>query len=72
MLKMALIRLHDTLPADVRMLLPVHDSVLLEVPVALVEETRRIVRDAMETLPEGFTVPLKIDIKAGKTWAECR
>jgi DNA polymerase I-like protein with 3'-5' exonuclease and polymerase domains len=49
--------------------LPVHDSVLLEVPEGLVEETRRIVRDAMETLPEGFTVPLKVEIKAGRTWA---
>jgi DNA polymerase-1 len=71
LLKLALIRLHDTLPDDVRMLLPVHDSVLLEVPEALVEETRQIVTAAMETLPAGFTVPLKIIIKTARTWAEC-
>ena len=70
-MKLALIRLNDALPDGVKMLLPVHDSVLLEVPEALVEDTRRIVVEAMETLPAGFTVPLKVEVKAGRTWAEC-
>jgi len=27
----------------------------------------------METLPEGgFAVPLKVDIKIGRTWADCK
>lgn len=72
LLKMALIRLHDALPERVRMLLPVHDSLLCEVPQALVEETRRIVTDAMEAAPAGFTVPLKVEIRTGRTWAECK
>jgi DNA polymerase I-like protein with 3'-5' exonuclease and polymerase domains len=72
LLKMALIRLHADLPADVRMLLPVHDSVLLEVPEALVEETSQIVRGAMETAPDGFAVPLKVEVKTGSTWADCK
>lgn len=54
------------------MLLPVHDSVLFEVPESLVEETSRIVRDTMETAPAGFTVPLKVDIKIGRTWSDCK
>jgi DNA polymerase-1 len=72
LLKLALVRLHDTLPDGVRMLLPVHDSVLLEMPVTLAEETRKIVRDAMETAPAGFAVPLNVEIKTGRTWAECK
>jgi len=39
------------------------------VPAKLVEETRRIVVEAMETLPAGFTVPLEVDVKTGRTWA---
>jgi DNA polymerase I len=62
-------RVHAALPDAVRMLLPVHDSILLTVPQPLVEETRQIVRDAMETAPEGFTAPLKIDMKTGRTRA---
>ena len=72
LLKLALIRLNDSLPAEVRMLLPVHDSVLLSVPTELVQETRRIVREVMEAVPAGFAVPLKIDIKTGRTWADCK
>ncbi len=53
------------------MLLPVHDSVLLEVPEGLVEETQQIVVEAMESKPAGFTVPLKVEVKEGGTWAEC-
>jgi DNA polymerase I len=71
LLKLALVRLNDRLPADVKMLLPVHDSVLLCVPETMVEETRRIVVEAMEALPGGFTVPLKVEVKIGRTWADC-
>ncbi len=72
LLKMALVRLHDTLPDEVRMLLSVHDSLLCEVPQALVEETRQIVTEAMETTPAGFSVPLKVEVKTGRTWADCK
>ena len=47
------------LPDDVRMHLPIHDSVLLEVPTALVEETRLVPVAAMESLPAGFMLPGK-------------
>ncbi len=47
-------------------------SVLLEVPERMVEETRQIVVAAMEAAPAGFTVPLKIEIQTGKTWADCK
>ena len=72
LMKLALIRLHDALPADVRMLLCVHDSVLFDLPAARFEETRRIVVEAMEAVPEGFSIPLKVEIHTGRTWAECK
>ncbi len=52
--------------------MPVHDSVLLELPEGLVEETRRIVVEAMESVPAAFSVPLRIDIRTGRTWAACK
>ena len=72
LMKLALIRLHDRLPDAVRMLLPVHDSVLLELPQALVKETRRIVVEAMEAAPSSFAVPLRVDVKTGRIWADCK
>ena len=71
LMKMALIRLHNRLPDYVWMLLPVHDSVLLEVPATLVDETQQIVTAAMETVPPDFSVPLKVEVKMGRTWASC-
>jgi DNA polymerase-1 len=71
LLKLALIRLHDRLPNDVRILLSVHDSVLLEVPQHRAEEIGQMVREAMETRPAGFTVPLKVNVHAGRRWADC-
>jgi DNA polymerase I len=72
LLKMALIRLNDVLPAEVKMLLPVHDSVLLSLPETMVDETRQIVVEAMEAVPEGFHVPLKVAVQTGRTWADCK
>jgi DNA polymerase I-like protein with 3'-5' exonuclease and polymerase domains len=72
LLKLALIRLRDSLPDEVRMLLSVHDSVLLAVPEPLVEGTRQVVVEVMESTPVGFAVPLKVDIHTGATWADCK
>ena len=52
--------------------LPVHDSIAPELSAALVEGTQWIVVAAMESLRPGFTVPLKVEIHTGRTWAECK
>ena len=72
LMKLALVRLHDRLPDEVRMLMPVHDSVLLEVPATKVGETQQILTAAMETVPADFSVPLKVDVHVGQTWADCK
>ena len=66
LMKLALIRLNDALPDGVRMLLPVHDSVLLEVPDGAGGGDPPDRREAMETTPAGFTVPLKVEVKDGQ------
>ena len=73
LLKLALIRLDNELPGEVQMLLPVHDSVLLSVPKTLVNATRTIVCEVMQTPPAGFSVPLlRVEITTGQTWADCK
>ncbi len=47
-------------------------AALFEVPTEQVEEIRRIVVEAMETIPASFTVPLKVEVKAGRTWSACK
>ncbi len=69
-MKIGLIRLHERLRREgsrARMLLSVHDEVLLEVPRGEVEALVPTIRAAMEdALP--LSVPLTVDIKTGEDW----
>ncbi len=74
LLKIAMIRLHDRLTAGTtgaRMLLQVHDELLLEVPETSVEETRRIVREEMEGAIQ-LDVPLRVDMGVGASWYDSK
>jgi DNA polymerase-1 len=69
-MKIALIRLHDRLAASgsrARMLLSVHDEVLLEVPRDAVHDLAPIVREVMEGALR-LDVPLDVDLKTGEDW----
>jgi DNA polymerase-1 len=69
-MKIALIRLDERLRSDgsaTRMLLSVHDEVLLEVPrdevAALAPVVREVLADALK-----LDVPLEVDVKSGSDW----
>jgi DNA polymerase-1 len=69
-MKIALIRLHERLSAErapARMLLSVHDEVLLEVPRGDVEALAPVVREVMEGALK-LDVPLTVDVKVGGDW----
>jgi DNA polymerase-1 len=54
-----------------KMLLQIHDELLFEVPEGEVDEMKSLVAQLM---PHAFElcVPVKIDIKLGRNWAEMR
>jgi DNA polymerase-1 len=68
--KIAMIRLDERVRAGgfrARLLLSVHDEILLEVPRDEVERLAPVVRETMESaLP--LNVPLTVDIKVGDDW----
>ena len=71
-IKMAMIRLHRELKARglrSRMVLQVHDELVLEGPDEELPDLRRLVADVMEHAVD-FTVPLKVDVATGKSWAD--
>ena len=72
--KLAMIQLDQALDAagsGARMLLTVHDELVLEVPVDEREATERIVRDVMEHVAE-LRVPLVVDVGFGPNWASAK
>jgi len=74
LIKIAMIRLHERLVSSgtgARMLLQVHDELLLEVPETAVDLARAAVREEMEGAIE-LDVPLKVDIGTGRSWYESK
>ena len=72
--KLAMIDLDAALDAarsDARMLLTVHDELVLEVPEDERDATERLVREVMEHVCE-LRVPLTVDIGFGPTWASAK
>ena len=54
-----------------RMVLTVHDELVLEVPLDEREKVTEVVRDTMENVTE-LRVPLVVDIGFGSTWADAK
>jgi len=59
----------SSLSPDARMLLQVHDELVVQVPEAVVEQTTALLRGAMEH-PYPLDVPLVVGIGVGKSWGE--
>jgi DNA polymerase-1 len=73
-IKIAMIRLDEALRAGghrARMLLQVHDELVLEVPESEVEVVSPIVRQTMESAYP-LAVPLKVELAVGPSWMEAK
>ena len=71
-MKRAMIIMHPKLQKiGGRIILTIHDEVLVSCPKSKKQQGLKIVRKAMFSAWEGFSVPIDIDIRAGKTWHEC-
>jgi DNA polymerase-1 len=74
LVKMAMVRVHQRLRKEklgARMILQVHDELLLEVPEKEVERATKAVREEMERIYK-LSVPLVVDIGVGKNWLEAK
>ncbi|MER3450932.1 MAG: DNA polymerase I, partial [Thermus sp.] len=73
-IKIAMCRLHSALKARrlrTRLILQVHDELVLEVPEARVEEARSLVKEGMETAYP-LEVPLEVEVGVGRNWLEAK
>ncbi len=69
-IKMAMIKLDKELKKqnlNGKVLLQVHDELLLEVPDEEVQTTASLLKDVMENIVE-LSVPLTVDVNIGKSW----
>ena len=71
-IKVAMIRLHDALSeqhSESKMILQVHDELVLEVPESELAAMQSLVASVMEGAFE-LDAPLKVDMKVGSNWLD--
>ena len=73
-IKLAMIRTHRRLreeKLDARLILQVHDELLIEAHRDCADRAKEILRDAMEGVAD-YAVPLSVEIQIGDTWFEAK
>lgn len=71
-IKLAMVHVWQRLRAEklqAKLLLQVHDELIVEAPESEVEEVKRVLREEMEQVVQ-YSVPLTTDVGTGKTWLE--
>jgi len=72
-IKLAMLRVRDRLKAEGlegRLVLQVHDELIVECPESEAETVRALVKEEMEAVAAHLPVALVAETAAGKTWAE--
>ena len=73
-MKLAMIRVYNRLRREglkARLVLQVHDELIVECPQEETERVKRLLTEEMEGAAD-FSVPLRADAAAGKSWAEAK
>lgn len=73
-IKIAMIRVENRLSKEIpgaRLIMQVHDELIVETPDDRAEETCRILKEEMENAAK-LTVPLTVDANYGKTWFDAK
>ncbi len=74
LIKIAMIRTDKMLREaglKARLILQIHDELIIEAPVEEADEAERILREAMQTAAE-LSVPLQVDIGRGVSWFDAK
>lgn len=69
-----MIRVSDRLQKEcpeAKLILQVHDELIVEVPEALADTAAVILQEEMEHVVQ-FAVPLTVEVKKGKSWYEAK
>jgi DNA polymerase-1 len=69
LMKKAMIDVNKKLPANAKMLLQIHDSLIIEVPRKEAEAIGKMMKETMENVYK-LSVRIKADISTGKNWGK--
>jgi DNA polymerase I len=69
LMKMAMIEVDKKLKDGCRMLLQIHDSILVECPEVEADQTASLMQETMQSIHK-LPVKLDVDLSIGKNWGE--
>jgi DNA polymerase-1 len=70
-IKKAMIELHERLKHyDAKIILQVHDELLIECSKEDVKKVNSIIKEFMLNPKKDFCVPFEVDVKEGRNWGE--
>lgn len=72
MAKTAMIKLHKLLPVGSRLIAMIHDEFIVECRKDLAIDIQSLMAETMQTTPEGFTVPMLVEVNAGDSWGDAK
>ncbi len=70
LMKRAMIAVNRVLPENAKMVMQVHDSLIIECEERQAEKIGQILRQEMENVAPELSVKLKVDVTVGKNWGE--
>lgn len=71
MMKLAMIKIHQTLPSGAQMLLQIHDELIVECGEDQVQQVAEVLRKDMLGV-HTFEVPIEVNISSGKSWGSLK
>ncbi len=69
MMKLAMIKVHKKLPQDAKLILQIHDELIVECKESQASEIGKLLKSEMESVHK-FAVPIEVEITTGKNWGE--
>ena len=70
LMKRAMLAVGRALPAEAKLVLQIHDSLMVECPNTMVEQVSEILRTQMEQVAPELPIKLAVDITTGTDWGE--
>lgn len=69
MMKLAMVRIHKKLPPEAKLILQIHDELIVECPEGLSKEVAKVMETEMVGVHK-FEVPIEVGIRIGVNWGE--
>ncbi len=70
LMKRAMIKVDAKLPKGAELIMQVHDSLIVECDMGLVEEVKEVLQETMEGIAPELAIKLAVDVTVGQNWGE--